>query len=68
MCVPPRHAGWPGTGYEPILKKSCWCVLKRKGNLTEHQRFRLRDLLRYNLRTAQITSLFAEGGFPATAE
>ena len=39
-------------GYEPILKKSRWCVLKRKRNLTEHQRFRLRDLLRYNLRTA----------------
>ena len=49
---------------EPILKKSRWCVLKRKRNLTEHQRFRLRDLLRYNLRTG--TSLFAEGGFPAT--
>jgi transposase len=40
-------------GYEPILKKSRWCVLKRKGNLTEHQRFRLRDLLRYNLRTVR---------------
>ena len=26
-------------GYEPILKKSRWCVLKRKRNLTEHQRF-----------------------------
>ena len=40
-------------GYEPILKKSRWCVLKRKRNLTEHQRFRLRDLLRYNLRTVR---------------
>ena len=40
-------------GYEPILKKTRWCVLKRKANLTEHQRFRLRDLLRYNLRTVR---------------
>ena len=40
-------------GYEPVLKKTRWCVLKRKTNLTEHQRFRLRDLLRYNLQTVR---------------
>ena len=40
-------------GYDPILKKTRWCVLKRKANLTEHQRFRLRDLLRYNLQTVR---------------
>jgi transposase len=40
-------------GYEPVLKKTRWCVLKRKVNLTEHQRFRLRDLLRYNLQTVR---------------
>jgi len=40
-------------GYEPVLKKTRWCILKRKANLTEHQRFRLRDLLRYNLQTAR---------------
>jgi transposase len=40
-------------GYEPVLKKTRWCVLKRKANLTEHQRFRLRDLLRYNLQTVR---------------
>src|SRR6516162_733091 len=38
-------------GYEPVLKKTRWCVLKRKSNLTNLQRFRLRDLLRYNLKT-----------------
>jgi transposase len=38
-------------GHEPILKKSRWCVLKRKTNLTSDQRFRLRDLLHYNLKT-----------------
>jgi hypothetical protein len=35
------------------LKKTRWCVLKRRATLTEHQRFRLRDLLRYNLQTAR---------------
>jgi hypothetical protein len=40
-------------GYEPILKKTRWCVLKRKANLTSLQRFRLRDLLRYNLKTVR---------------
>ena len=40
-------------GYEPVLKKSRWCVLKRKANLTGSQRVRLRDLLRYNLQTVR---------------
>lgn len=40
-------------GYEPVLKKSRWCLLKRKDNLTDHQRIRLRDLLRYNLKTVR---------------
>jgi transposase len=40
-------------GHEPLLKKSRWCVLKRQANLTPQQRFRLRDLLRYNLKTVR---------------
>jgi transposase len=40
-------------GYEPLLKKSRWCVLKRKANLTAQQQVRLRDLLRYNLQTVR---------------
>ena len=40
-------------GYEPVLKKTRWCVLKRRANLTRQQRFRLRDLLRYNLQTVR---------------
>jgi transposase len=40
-------------GYEPLLKKSRWCVLKRTGNLTDNQKVRLRDLLRYNLKTVR---------------
>ena len=40
-------------GHEPLLKKSRWCILKRKANLTSQQKFRLRDLLRYNLQTVR---------------
>jgi transposase len=40
-------------GHPPLLKKSRWCVLKRKQNLTAPQKFRLRDLLRYNLQTVR---------------
>jgi len=40
-------------GHEPLLKKSRWCVLKRKENLTTQQKIRLRDLLRYNLQTVR---------------
>ena len=40
-------------GYEPALKKSRWCLLKRPENLTDKQRIRLRDLLRYNLQSAR---------------
>jgi transposase len=36
-----------------VLHKSRWCVLKRKSNLTPAQRFRLRDLLQYNLKTVR---------------
>jgi len=40
-------------GHAPLLKKSRWCLLKRKHNLTSDQKFRLRDLLRYNLKTVR---------------
>jgi len=40
-------------GHPPLLKKSRWCVLKRQQNLTAQQKFRLRDLLRYNLQTVR---------------
>ncbi len=38
-------------GYEPILKHSRWCLLKRPENRTAKQTSKLRDLLKYNLRT-----------------
>src|SRR5437762_3927344 len=40
-------------GRTPLLKKSRWLLLKREENLKTEQRFRLRDLLRYNLRTVR---------------
>ena len=40
-------------GYEPVLKKSRWCLLKRPGNLTDSQRIRLREVLRYNLKSVR---------------
>ena len=36
-------------GYQPVLKKSRWCLLKRPENLTDTQRLKLREVLRYNL-------------------
>lgn len=40
-------------GYEPVLKKSRWCLLKRRKNLTGKQRIKLRDVLRYNLQSVR---------------
>ena len=40
-------------GFEPLLKKSRWCLLKRRENLTGTQRLRLRVLLRYNLKSVR---------------
>lgn len=40
-------------GYEPILKHSRWCLLKRPENLTESQEAKLSDLLAYNLKSVR---------------
>jgi transposase len=40
-------------GYEPVLKKSRWCLLKRPENLTDKQGIKLRELLRYNLKSVR---------------
>ena len=40
-------------GYQPLLKHTRWCLLKRTANLTAKQLVRLRDLLRYNLTTVR---------------
>ncbi len=38
-------------GYEPVLKHSRWCLLKREENLTEKQVVKLSELLQYNLQS-----------------
>ena len=40
-------------GYEPVLSKSRWCLLKRPENLTDKQTVKLSELLKYNLRTVR---------------
>ena len=40
-------------GYEPLLKKKRWCLLKRPENLTDIQRMSLRELLGYNLKSVR---------------
>ena len=40
-------------GYEPVLTKSRWCLLKRPENLTAKQKLKLRDLVRYNLQSVR---------------
>ncbi len=38
-------------GYDPVLTKSRWLLLKRPENLTDKQETKLADLLRYNLKS-----------------
>jgi transposase len=40
-------------GRAPILRKARWLLLRRSENLGADQHFRLRDLLRYNLKTVR---------------
>lgn len=40
-------------GYEPVLKHSRWCLLKRPKNRTAKQTVKLKELLRYNLQTVR---------------
>ena len=40
-------------GYEPVLKRSRWCFLKRPANLTDKQTVKLAEVLKYNLRTVR---------------
>ena len=40
-------------GYEPVLKHSRWCLLKRPENLTEKQVVKLAELLQYNLQSVR---------------
>jgi transposase len=52
-AAPENRARWRARGRAPLLKKSRWLLLTREENLKSEQRFRLRDLLRYNLKTVR---------------
>ena len=47
-------------GYEPVLKRSRWCFLKRPEGLTEKQTVKLQELLKYDLRTVRADLLREE--------
>ena len=40
-------------GFEPVLKNSRWCLLKRRVNLSNRQTVKLKELLRYNLKSVR---------------
>ena len=40
-------------GYEPALKHSRWCFLKRRENLTDKQGAKLSDLMQYSLKSVR---------------
>jgi transposase len=40
-------------GYEPILKHSRWCLLKRRENRTAKETVKLTELLKYNLKSVR---------------
>ena len=40
-------------GYDPVLKHSRWCLLKRRENLTAKQTVKLAELLKYNLKSVR---------------
>ena len=48
-----EHRQLQTDGYEPVLKNSRWCLLKRWANLTESQEAKLNDLLQYNLKSVR---------------
>lgn len=48
-----EHRQMQKDGYEPVLKNSRWCLLKRGENLSEKQEAKLKDLLQYNLRSVR---------------
>ena len=48
-----EHRKMQQDGYEPILKKSRWCLLKREENLTDKQEATLNELVKYNLQSVR---------------
>jgi transposase len=50
--APENRAEWPSRP-NARPEESRWLLLKREENLKTEQHFRLRDLLRYNLKTVR---------------
>lgn len=48
-----EHKQLKRDGFEPVLKRSRWCLLKRPENLTERQTVKLSELVQYNLRSVR---------------
>jgi len=48
-----EHRRMKQDGYEPILTKARWLLLKRPENLTEDQEAKLKDILKYNLQSVR---------------
>jgi len=48
-----EHRQMQKDGHDPILKNSRWCLLKREENLSEKQEVKLKDLLKYNLKSVR---------------
>lgn len=46
-----EHRQMKFDGYEPLLTKSRWILLKKPENLKDEQTIKLKDLLKYNLRS-----------------
>ena len=46
-----EHRAMQKDGYEPVLTKSRWLLLKRPENLTQMQGTKLQELLQYNLKS-----------------
>lgn len=46
-----EHRAMQQDGYEPVLTKSRWLLLKRPENLTQMQDTKLQELLQYNLKS-----------------
>ncbi len=41
------------TGYEPILTRARWCLLKLRKNLTDKETVKLSEILKYNLKSVR---------------
>lgn len=48
-----EHRQLKKDGHERVLHRSRWCLLKRKENLTDKQEIKLKELLKYNLKSVR---------------